>query len=74
MDACEYMRISIKLIQQEIINQYNLLGLVSDGHAYVEVQKGKYGLPQACILANQLRACHLAIHGYHQKKISPGLW
>jgi hypothetical protein len=48
--------------------------LVSDGHVYIEVQKGMYGLPQAGILTNQLLARRLAIHGYHQTKFTPGLW
>jgi hypothetical protein len=73
MDSFEYMRIPIKLIPQEIIVQYNLLQLVSDGHVYIEVQKGIYGLPQAGILANQCIAGRLAIHGYHQTKFTPGL-
>jgi hypothetical protein len=55
MDTFEYMRIPTKLIPHEIIEQYNLLPLVSDGHVYIEVQKGMYGLPQAGILAKQLR-------------------
>jgi hypothetical protein len=33
-----------------------------------------YGLPQAGILANQLLACRLAIHDYHQTTFTPGLW
>jgi hypothetical protein len=41
---------------------------------YIEVQKGIYGLLQAGILANQLLAHRLAIHGYHQNKFTPGLW
>jgi hypothetical protein len=47
MDSFEYMRIPIKLIPHEIIEKYNLLPFVSDGHVYIEVQKGMYGLPQA---------------------------
>jgi hypothetical protein len=74
MDTFEYMRIPIKLIPHEIIEQYNLLPLVSNGHVYIEVQKGMYNLPQAGILANQLLARRLAIHGYHQTKFTPGLW
>jgi hypothetical protein len=74
MDTFEYMRIPTKLIPHEIIEQYNLLPLVSDGQVYIEVQKGMYGLPQAGILANQLIARQLAIHGYHQTKFMPGLW
>jgi hypothetical protein len=45
MDTFEYMRIPIKLIPHEIIVQYNLLPLVSEGHVYIEVQKGMQGLP-----------------------------
>jgi hypothetical protein len=74
LDTFEYMRIPIKLIPQEIIDQYKLLPLVSEGHIYMEVQKGMYGLSQAGILANQLLARLLSIHCYHQKKITPGLW
>jgi hypothetical protein len=74
MDPFEYMRIPIKLIPQEIILQYNLLPLVSDGHVYIEVQKGMYGLPQAGILANQLLARRLDIHGDNETKFTPGLW
>jgi hypothetical protein len=73
MDSFEYMRIPIKLIPQEIITEYNLLSLVSDGHVYIEVQKGMYGLPQAGIFTNQLLDRRLAIHGYHQTKFTLGL-
>jgi hypothetical protein len=74
METFEYMRIPTKLIPHRIIEQYNLLPLVSDGHVYIGVQKGMYGLPQAGFLANQLLARRLAIYGYHQKKCTPGLW
>jgi hypothetical protein len=74
MDSFEYMRIPIKLILHEIIEQYNLLPLVSDVHVYIEVQKGMYGLPQVGILADQVLSRRLAIHGYHQKKFTRGLW
>jgi hypothetical protein len=39
MDNFEYMRIPIKLTPHEIILQYILLPLVSDGHIYIEVKK-----------------------------------
>jgi hypothetical protein len=68
------MRIPIKLITQEIIVQYNLLPLVSDGHSYIEAKKCMYGLSQAGILANQLLARRLAIHGYHKTEFTRGLW
>jgi hypothetical protein len=74
MDSFEYMLIPIKLIPQDIIVQYNLLPLVSDGHVYIEVQTGMYGFPQAGIITNQLLARRLAIHDYHQTKFTPGIW
>jgi hypothetical protein len=61
MDSFEYMHIPIKLIPQEIIVQYKLLPLISDGHVYIEAKKGMYGLPQSGILANQLLARLLVI-------------
>jgi hypothetical protein len=73
MATFEYMPIPIKLIPHKIIVQYNLLPLVSDGHVYIEVQKGMYGLSQSGILSNQLLARRLAIHGYHQTKFTTGL-
>jgi hypothetical protein len=73
MDSFEYMRIPVRLIPQEIIEQYNLLPLVSDDHVYIEVQKGMYGLPQERILPKNILARRLAIHGYHQTKFTPGL-
>jgi hypothetical protein len=73
IDTFEYMRIPTKLIPHEIIDQYNLLPLLSDGHIYIEVQKVMYGLPQAGILANQLLARRLAIRGYHQTACTLGL-
>jgi hypothetical protein len=74
MDYFEYMRIPIKLIHREIIAEYNLLSLVSDGHIYIEVQKGMYGLPKTGVIANQLHSLRLAIHGCHQTKFTPVLW
>jgi hypothetical protein len=47
------MRLSIDIIPQEIIDQYNLLPLVNNGFVYIEIRKGMYGLPQAGIVANQ---------------------
>jgi hypothetical protein len=74
MEEFEYLHIPVKLTPLEIITQYNLLPLVSDGHIYIEVQKGMYRLPQAGILANCLFATRLAPHGYQQTKTAPVLW
>jgi hypothetical protein len=78
MDTFEYMRIPTKLIPHEIIDQYNLLPLVSDRHVYIEVQKGMYGLPQAGILANTTNSLRVAspsmvITKRHLRRASSGM-
>ena len=50
----EFMRIPLKIIPQEIINNYDLKALVDDqGWIYMRIEKGIYGLKQAGIIANQ---------------------
>ena len=74
MERPEYMRMPIKLIPDEIIQEYNLLSLVTDGWVYIKIVKGMYGLPQAGKLTNDLLKKRLAMWGYHPVKITPGLW
>ena len=74
MDEPEFMRIPIALIPEEIITEYKLHNLDNNGHIYVRIEKGMYGLPQAGILANRLLAKRLAKHGYYQVRHTPGLW
>ncbi len=51
----EYMRMKMLDIPDKIIAQYKLSEKAnSDGNVYIEVRKGKYGLPQAGILAQKL--------------------
>ena len=52
MERYEYMRIPLYMLPDAIIEQYNLLPLVHNGHVYVEIRRGMYGLPQAGKLAN----------------------
>ena len=71
----EYVRIKIDDIPEEIIVEYKLRDKVTtNGHVYVEIQKGMYGLPQAGILAQELLEKRLNEHGYSQSKAVPGLW
>ena len=71
----EYMRLHISTIPQEIIDQYNLLDIVTpDGWVYIEIQRGMYGLKQAGIIANEQLQTHLAKYGYHPTPRTPGLW
>jgi hypothetical protein len=64
VDQFEYMKMPIALIPADIIAHYNLNKKVLDGHVYMEIRKGMYGLPQAGILANKLLKKRLARHGY----------
>jgi hypothetical protein len=52
----KYMRIPVKLILQEIINNYKLTLLIQGNYIYIEMNKGMHGLPQAGLLANGLLA------------------
>ena len=74
MDRCEYMRIKVEIIPQEIMEQYELEKLACGGWVYIEIQKGMYGLPQAGKLANDKLKAYLALFGYHPTKHTPGLW
>ena len=71
----EYIRVSIRDIPEEIIQEYNLLSIVTeDGMIYIEANRGMYGLPQTGLLANELLEKRLNKRGYHQSKLVPGLW
>ena len=74
MESFEYMNIPFKDIPQIIIDQYELQPLVHNGMVLVEIRKGMYGLPQAGIIANERLQTHLATHGYHQHRHTPGLY
>ncbi|KAI2491412.1 Reverse transcriptase (RNA-dependent DNA polymerase) [Fragilaria crotonensis] len=74
MTRYEYMRIPIDMLPAAIIEQYNLRPLFHNGHVYVEIRRGMYGLPQAGRLANNQLIAFLAPHGYHPVPLTPGLW
>jgi hypothetical protein len=69
-----YMRIPLKVIPQEIIDEYGLMDLVHNGAVYVVVMKGMYGLKQAGRIANDQLTEFLAADGYAPVPITPGLW
>ena len=75
MDRYEYVRLKLSDIPDKIVTQYELKDKAdSDGHVYIEVQKGMYGLPQAGILAQKLLEQRLNKHGYSQSAAVPSLW
>ena len=74
MNRYEYMRIPVKHIPQDIMDQYNLHDLIENDHVLVEIRKGMYGLPQAGLLAQHQLNIHLATGGYTPAKHTPGLY
>ena len=74
MKRPEYIRIKVSDIPGEIIKEYNLYSKATNGHVYVKISKGMYGLPQAGLLANELLEKRLNKYGYYQSKLVPGLW
>jgi hypothetical protein len=70
----EYMRISMALLPDKMIRQYNLHDIAQDGYGLIELRKGMYGLPQAGILANKRLTKHLATFGYYPTNQTPRLW
>jgi hypothetical protein len=75
MAQYEYMRLTLSNIPADIIEHYKLDEIATpDGYIYCKIQKGMYGLPQAVIIAQELLADQLELHGYSQSKTTPGLW
>ena len=68
------MKLPLKLIPQEIIEQYNLQTLQVDGWVYIKIVKGMPGLKQAAKLANDRLIKHLQPYGYAPVKHTPSLW
>eukprot|EP00804_Cyclotella_cryptica_P020908 CCRYP_009248-RA/>CCRYP_009248-RA protein AED:0.33 eAED:0.26 QI:0/0/0/1/1/1/2/0/567 len=74
MDRYEYMRIKADLIPKAFMDKYKLWDKICNGHVYMEIRRGCYGLPQAGILANKLLKQRLATDGYFELPHAPGLF
>ena len=71
----EYLKLKLDDTPAEVQEEYNLQEKVTvDGHIYIEICKGMYGLPQAGLIAQQLLEKRLNREGYFQSDIVPGLW
>ena len=68
------MKMKLKIITQEIINQYQLQDLEKDGCVYMKIVKGMPGLKQAARLANEILVYHLSPYGYAPVQHTPSLW
>jgi hypothetical protein len=70
----EYMCMLLSRFLEEIVNKYNITLLAVDGWVYIEIRKGRYGLKQVGLLANQLLQKRLSPFGYYPARHIPGLW
>jgi Reverse transcriptase (RNA-dependent DNA polymerase) len=69
-----YMRIPRHAIPDDIFEEYELADKMHNGHAYVQIKKGMYGLKQAGRLANDQLVTFLEKYGYRPVEHTPGLW
>ena len=70
----EYTKTKLKIIPQEIIDQYQLQDLEKYGWVHMKIVKGMPGLKQAARLANERLVHHLAPYGYAPVQHTPSLW
>ena len=68
------MNMKLKIIPQEIIDQYHLQDLQENGWVYMKIVKGMPGLKQSARLANERLVYHLAPYGYAPVQHTPSLW
>jgi len=69
-----YMCIPVGAIPLDVMAHYKPHALIHNGHIYVEICHGMYGLAQAGKLANDQLQTFLLPHGYHPCPHTPGLW
>ena len=65
---------SLVMIPEEIISQYQLRSLASDGWIFMGIRRGMLGLKQAGRIANYCLRLHLAKFGYAPVARTPLLW
>ena len=68
------MRIPLKYITPEIMAEYNIASIASNGCLIVEIRKGVYGLKEAGTIAYKRLVVKLVEHGYHPCTHTLGLW
>ena len=56
------------------MDQYELWDKVHDGHVYMKIVKGVYGIPQTGILEYKQLVNHLKPYGCEPCKFTQGLW
>ena len=74
MARYKYMKLALACILDEIIEQYSLCALSSDGWVYLDIQKGMPVLKQAGRIANDQLKAHLSHFGFAHVPITLALW
>ena len=71
----EYIRINVRDIPDDIIEEYKLKEKTdTKGAVYIVANRGMYSLPQPGLLSKELLAKRLNKRGYQKRKLVPGLW
>ena len=73
MNRYKYMKIALSIIPEEIITQYNLRTLATDGWVYMVIWKGMTGLKQGGKISNYRLKLNLAKFGYAPVACNPSL-
>ena len=69
------MKLHIRIISVEIIEDYNLSTIqYNNGWVYMKIYKGMYGLKQSGIITNLELKNHMENFGYHPVRFTSGLW
>ena len=68
------MKLALACIPDEVIDQYSLRTLSSNGWVYLEILKGMPGLKQSGLISNDRLKYHLAHFGFAPVPITPALW
>ena len=74
MECYEHLRMKLKDIPQEIIDEHKLHVLAHNDWLCVEIRRGVYGLPQTGVLACAQLTKHLNQAGHSEAVTTSGLW
>ena len=75
LESPEFMRINLKDITDEVIEEYDLLSyLEPDGYVYFGIYGALYGLAQSGRIAYDDLKQNLEPHRYYPSQQTPGLW
>ena len=74
MARYEYMKLALACIPYEIIEQYSLCTISSDGWVYLKIHKVMPGLKQAGRIVNNRLKAHLSQFGFPPVPRTPALW